>query len=347
MQNVTDFAKLLSRYFNTYLVNQRGATPGTILTYRQAFVQFIEFMNASKNTKPEKILLKDFSRENVLLFLDWLEKIKNSSISTRNLRLAVMRSFASFLKFEHPDHLEECMLILSIRFKKDTSGEMVYLKNEGMKLLLEQPDQKTSTGRRDFLILSIFYTTGIRVSELINIRVRDISLETPKVLKVLGKGRKIRFVPLLKHVVLPLKLYLEEQKLTEPQNLDDFLFLNHLKTQFTRQGVFHVVTKYVKMAREKNPVIIPEGIGCHSIRHSTAMELVNSGVDLIYIRDLLGHVSVQTTEIYGRADTEARRKAIEASSIGLVPAEEAKWETDVSIMEWLKGITNSNIMSSY
>jgi integrase/recombinase XerD len=287
MQNATDFAKLLSRYFNTYLVNQRGVSPGTILTYRQAFVQFVEFMNDSKNTKPEKILLKDFSRENILFFIGWLEKEKKCSISTRNLRLAVMRSFASFIKFDHPDHLEECMLILSIRFKKAISGEMVYLKNEGMKLLLEQPDQSTTAGRRDFLILSLFYTTGIRVSELISIRIRDISLETPKVLKVLGKGRKIRFVPLLKQVVLPLKRYLEEHKLTEPQNFDDFLFLNHLKTQFTRQGVFHVVTKYVKMARVKNPSLIPEGIGCHSIRHSTAMELVNSGVDLIYIRDLL------------------------------------------------------------
>jgi integrase/recombinase XerD len=226
MQNATDFAKLLSRYFNTYLVNQRGVSPGTILTYRQAFVQFVEFMNDSKNTKPEKILLKDFSRENILFFIGWLEKEKKCSISTRNLRLAVMRSFASFIKFDHPDHLEECMLILSIRFKKAISGEMVYLKNEGMKLLLEQPDQSTTAGRRDFLILSLFYTTGIRVSELISIRIRDISLETPKVLKVLGKGRKIRFVPLLKQVVLPLKRYLEEHKLTEPQNFDDFLFLN-------------------------------------------------------------------------------------------------------------------------
>lgn len=347
MQKVTDFAKLLSRYFNTYLVNQRNASPGTILTYRQAFVQFIEFMDDSKNTKPEKILLIDFSRENILLFLDWLEREKKSSISTRNLRLAVMRSFASFLKFDHPDHLEECMLILSIRFKKTTTGEMVYLKSEGMKLLLEQPDQKTVVGRRDFLILTLFYTTGIRVSELISIRVRDISLETPKVLKVLGKGRKIRFVPLLKQVVLPLKLYLKEHKLTEPQSLDDFLFRNHLKTPFTRQGIFHVVTKYVKIARAKNPSLIPKGIGCHSIRHSTAMELVNSGVDLIYIRDLLGHVSVQTTEIYGKADTTARRKAIETSSLGLVPAEEAKWESDSSIMEWLKGLTSPNIMSSY
>lgn len=344
MSNNTDFAKLLNRYFTVYLTSQRGCSAVTVEAYRQVFVLFLEFMEEIRGKTPDKILMKDITRETVSDFLEWLEKEKECSVSTRNHRLAVLRSFASFVKYDSPAHLNECLRILSISFKKTEQGEISYLKADGMRLLLEQPDRTTPSGKRDHLMLSLMCFTGIRVSELIGIRVKDISLEEPKTLKVFGKGSKVRFVPLIKQVVPILKAYMKENELDLPEKCNEFLFKNHMKTQFTRQGVFFMVKKYAAMAREKDPSLIPDGIGCHSLRHSTAMSLVNSKVDLIYVRDLLGHTSVQTTEIYARADSEAKREAIESAAQDFVPKESAVWENDKSVMDWIKELAGKNIM---
>lgn len=343
-KNPTDFAWLLNKYFRTYLTNQRGASSGTITSYRHAFRYFLEFMASEKKLIPEMVEMKDFCRNNVSDYLAWQDRCKGCSSSTRNQRLAVMRSFATFVKFERPELLSECMQVLSLRFKKGPPVEIAYMKKAAMKLLLEQPDRNTRKGRRDHLMLSLFYTTGIRVSELTNIRVKDISLVEPKTVKVLGKGNKIRYVPLVKQVLVPLRAYLKEHSRNGPERLDEFLFLNHLGTQFTRQGVFQVVNNYVSQAREIDRSLFPDKVGCHTIRHSLAMELVNSGVDLIYIRDLLGHVSVQTTELYAKAETSTRRKAIESAASALVPEEEPKWEDDRTIIAWLNSLTSGNIM---
>ena len=340
----TDFAKLLNRYFTVYLTSQRGCSAVTIKAYRKVFSQFLTFMEETRGKIPDMIHMKDFTRETVSDFLDWLEKENGCTENTRNHRLAVLRSFASFVKYDSPDHLDECLRILSINFKKVEQGEISYLKADGMKLLLEQPDRTTPSGRRDHLMLSLMYSTGIRVSELIGIRVKDISLENPKSLKIFGKGSKVRFVPLIKQVVPFLKAYMKENKLDLPENSNELLFKNHMKAQFTRQGVFFMVRKYASMAREKDSTLIPEGIGCHSLRHSTAMSLVNSKVDLIYVRDLLGHSSVQTTEIYARADSEAKRVAIESAAQDFVPKETAVWENNKSVMDWIRDVTANNIM---
>lgn len=340
----TDFAKLLRRYFSVYLSSQRGCSAVTIEAYRKVFSLFLVFMEETRGKSPEAVLMRDFTRETVSDFLDWIEKEKDCTGNTRNHRLAVLRSFASFVKYDSPEHLDECLRILSINFKKVEQGEISYLKADGMKLLLKQPDRETPSGRRDHLMLSLMYSTGIRVSELIGIRVKDISLEEPKSLKVFGKGSKVRFVPIIKQVVPLLKSYMKENRLDLPENCNEFLFKNHSKTQFTRQGVFFMVRKYAAMAREKDPALIPEGIGCHSLRHSAAMSLVNSKVDLIYVRDLLGHSSVQTTEIYARADSEVKRIAIESAAQDFVPNETAVWEKDKSVMDWIRGVTDKNIM---
>lgn len=344
MKKPSDFAKELCRYFKVYLTSQRGCSPETIATYRQAFILFLEFMEKAQGKKPERIEMADFTIGTVNSYLDWLEKEKACSTSTRNLRLAVLRSFASFIRYDYPSHLEECMKVLSIKAKKNAKGDMVYLKLDGVKLLLEQPDLQTQSGRRDYLMMALMYSTGMRVSEVIGIRVKDLALSEPRTLKIYGKGSKVRFVPILKYVVKPLKAYLKETGLDSNDRMNELLFLNHLGTQFTRQGISHIISKYADMARTKEPRLIPESIGCHSIRHSTAMSLVNSGVDLIYIRDLLGHASVQTTEVYARADSEAKRKAIEAVAKDFVPNEHASWETEKSIMKWLQELEGKNVL---
>ena len=340
----TDFARELHRYFRLYLPNERGCSSQTLYSYQQAFSQFLVYMNEEKGIKPEKMQMKHFSMVNVNGFLNWLEDTNRCSVSTRNHRLAVIRSFASFVKYDCPSHLEDCTQILSIKFKRDIQGKIVYLKPEGIKLILDQTDRTTLAGRRDYLMISLFFSVGLRVSEIIGLRARDISFSTPKTITVLGKGNKIRMVPMMNQIEKPLKEYFDETGLSLPERMNEFVFISHLNRQMTRQGVFYIVRKYAQMARLMDPALIPEGVGCHSLRHSAAMAYVNSGVDMIYIRDLLGHVSIQTTEIYARADSEAKRKAIESTALDYIPKEEAVWENDKSIMNFIKSLSGSNIM---
>lgn len=202
---------------------------------------------------------------------------------------------------------------------------------------METVDLSKTNGLRDYVILMLLYSTGIRASELINLKIRDISLQTPYTILVHGKGNKSRYVPLLKDAVPIIRKYLESDVFSGSTDVNRWLFVNHMKKQFTRQGINYLIKKYGSLVRERQPELIPKDISPHKMRHTAAMELVNSGVDLIYIRDMLGHVSVKTTEVYARADAKLKRAAIEAASREIVPPEEALWDNDEDLKSWLKG----------
>ncbi|MCQ2401651.1 MAG: tyrosine-type recombinase/integrase, partial [Lachnospiraceae bacterium] len=208
-------------------------------------------------------------------------------------------------------------------------------KTDGMKLLMEQISTDSISGLRDYVMLTIMYTTGIRVSELIGIKAKDLSLSDPPTLLVHGKGGRDRYVPINKKTVSVIRKYISAMNYEAHERLENPLFVNHMGNCFTRQGVNYMIDKYAEMARRKSSELIPNDMSPHKIRHSTAMSLVASGVDLIYIRDLLGHSSVKTTEIYARADAQLKRKAIEAASKELVISEKAEWDTNTSLKEWL------------
>jgi site-specific recombinase XerD len=332
----TDFAMYLNKYFTNYLSSERGSTPLTIDSYRYAFILYLTYMQEELHISAEKVQIYDLTRKNVLQFLGWLQEKRQNGVATRNQRQAAINSFVKFLMYEFPEYLDEYQRILSIPIKKAPQKEISYLKTDGVKLLMEQVDHETSNGLRDYIILSLLYTTGLRVSELINIRVKDMSLHAPYTLLVHGKGQKSRYVPLMGNIIPSMHKYLAQKGYDRQEKLDEWLFKNHMNTQFTRQGINYLVSKYVERAREINPEIIPKDFSPHKMRHTTAMGLVDSGVDLIYIRDLLGHVSVKTTEIYGKADARRKREAIEAASKEIVPPEEAKWETNTDLKQWLK-----------
>jgi len=341
---VTDFANALNRYFNDYLINDRSSSPKTIETYRYAFIQFIEYLETQKSLKPENIKIRDVSRDNIMSLLRWLENNKNISVATRNQRLAAFKCFATFLRYEKPEYIEETVRIQSIKLKKAFKKDISYLKPEGIKLLLSQIDQSNRKGCRDYTMFSLMYTTGIRVSELISIRGCDVSLNSPKTLVIRGKGSKIRHVPIVKQIAPLLGKYLKGNRCLLPQNLDDFIFKSHTGDKFTRQGINYLMTKYARNARNIKPDLIPVDCSPHKIRHSSAMSLVEEGVDLIAIRDLLGHSSVQTTEIYAKMSAAKSRSAIEAASKEIVPKEEALWETSYNIKEWLRGMNLIRVM---
>ena len=332
----TDFATLLSRYFTRYLPNERGSSPQTIDSYRNAFILYLDYMESLCGIKPEKISVKDYTRKSILGYLSWLETERGNSVTTRNYRLAAMKGFVHYLKYEFPDYMEEYQRILGIPIKKTEQKEISYMKTEGVELLVNQIDINATNGLRDYVILLLLYTTGIRVSELINIKVKDISLTEPYTIKIHGKGNKGRYVPLMKTAAPHIKKYLAYMRYDNEAKYEEYLFKNHMKTQFTRQGINYVLKKYADKARILNPTLIPYDLTAHKMRHTTAMELLTSGVDLMYIRDLLGHSSVTTTEIYARTDANLKRKAIEAASREILPPEEATWDNNASLKEWLK-----------
>ena len=332
----TDFSKYLTDYLTRYLSHERGSSPNTITAYRDTFVLFITFMKRIRNIKTEKLYLKSITKESVVAFLEWLQTERKCSDTTRNLRLATLHSFFRYVQYQNPDNLYEYQNIMSIKLKKTRQIAINYLTTTGIRLLLEQPDLSTGKGRRDLALLSLLYDTGSRVQEIIDLTPSAIRLDKPYTIQITGKGNKTRIVPVLEQQVKILKNYLNEHCLLNPQVRLHPLFFNSRKEKLTRPGVTYILLKYAKKARVENPKLIPDKLSCHSLRHSKAMHLLQAGVNLVYIRDILGHVSVQTTEIYARADSRQKRKAIEQAYEDVSPKEVPVWESNKNLLGWLK-----------
>lgn len=332
----TDFSKYISHFISKYLPNEKGASNNTITAYRDSFVLLLNFIQNEKQVKLEKITLEKIKKETIIEFLDWIEKERKCSSTTRNSRLAAIHSFYKYLQCESLDHFHECQKILSIKFKKVSHDSVNYLTIEGIKLLLQQPDATTIKGRRDLALLSLMYDTGARVQEIIDLTPSMLRLNKPSTIKIIGKGNKARLVPMLDAQICHLENYLKENKLTESHANMHPLFFNSRKEKLTRAGVNHILWKYSTIAREKNKMIIPDKISCHSLRHSKAMHLLQAGVNLVYIRDILGHVSIQTTEIYARADSQQKRTALEKAYVKVNPGEEPMWTENENLITWLK-----------
>jgi site-specific recombinase XerD len=293
-------------------------------------------MEQQKKINVRRIELKDITKESVVEFLDWLQSSRKCSTATRNVRLAALHSFFHFLQYQHPENINEWQRILSIRVKKSKKETINYLSVDDIKLLLEQPDTSTHKGRRDLAMLALMYDCAARVQEIIDLEPSSIRFNKPFTIKIVGKGNKARIVPLMEEEIVHIKRYMMENKLLEVQRRMDPLFYNSRKEKLTRAGINSILKKYVDMARVKVLCLIPDKISCHSLRHSKAMHLLQAGVNLVYIRDFLGHESVQTTEIYARADSKQKREAIEKAYIGIINKETPSWIENNNLLEWLK-----------
>ncbi|NLI08252.1 MAG: tyrosine-type recombinase/integrase [Thermotogaceae bacterium] len=303
MNTGTDFAKYLSKFLSEYLPYERNMSPNTVASYRDTFLQFIGYMKDVQKIRLEQLTLDTLTRERVIDFLSWVQKERNCGVATRNHRLAAIHSFMSYLQYEEIHHLDEWQRILSIKAMKDEKKSINYLTAEGVKLLLDQPDITTRNGRRNLSLLALMHDTGARVQEIIDLTPESIKTESkPYTIRLFGKGRKSRVVPLMEEQLVILKRYMDENHLYENYKLKHPLFFNSRNEKLTRPGVTYILKTYAGMAKQVNPVLVPDNISCHTLRHSKAMHLLQAGVNLVYIRDLLGHVSTQTTEIYARAD---------------------------------------------
>ena len=329
----TDFAQCLASYMIVYLPGQLGLSENTSMAYRDTFKLLLIFAENEKQLRLEKLTLRDFNAEFVTDFLIWLEQNRKCTIATCNQRLAALRAFAKYARTQYPAFLFESQKIMDMKAKKTPAPVIAYLSADSVQNILAQADTSTKYGRRDMLLLSLMYDSGARVQEICDLRVRDIRLQRPPTVTLTGKGRKTRFVPLMTNTADTLKTYFEENNLYAPEKADLPLFSNHQHGKLTRAGVSYILKKYYEGARKEHPEL-PLKISPHILRHSKAMHMLQAGVNLIYIRDFLGHVHVETTEIYAKADTEMKRKAIERAQIK-IDADLPAWTEDKDLMSML------------
>lgn len=331
-----DFSKALKKFMTYYLPTIRSASARTIDSYRYTFILFLDYMNSVQHKEPSMVTIQDINHSNVTSFLAWLETVKGNKANTVNQRHAAISCYCRFLGHEYPEYLLDMNNTLAIPYKKAESKAISYVSKEGVELITSLPNIETGDGLRDKLILCLLFSTGVRVSELIQIRVRDVSLSQPRSILIHGKGGKDRFVPIAKQYIPLFRKYFEINELDLSVNHSQWLFKNHQHLQLSRQGVDYILKKYAALARKEKPTLFSRSISPHVARHSVAMNLLESGVPLLYIRDLLGHSSVVTTEVYARASETAKCRAIEKASAAFFPKEEPKWKKEGDILSWLK-----------
>jgi len=331
-----DFAKYLTDFMIKYLTEERGCSANTVNAYRDTIVLLLIYFKEQAGIVADKLTFKDITKERIISYLEWIEKQRNCCPSTRNARLAAIHAFFRFLQYRSPEQMEEWQRIVTIKIKKTSKPQVHYLTQEGIKLLLSQPDPQTKKGMRDLIMLSTMIESGTRVQEIADLTPSKVHFGEPTVLCVTGKGNKTRMVPFSKQASELLKKYMQINHLLEPHANDYPLFGNGRRGKMSRMGISAIVRKYANKARVVNPKLIPVGITPHSLRHSKAMLMMKSGINLICIRDFLGHQSVSSTEIYARIDNQQKMDAINKTSltpdIGKLPS----WQRDKGLLHWLE-----------
>ena len=310
MQSSTELFNNIQDFFQDYLCAQRGVSINTVKAYRDALKIYLNFVAEHTDKNISRLHLDDFSTETTLAFLKDIEKRRKNSAVTRNLRLAALRTFFSFLSSKDPTRIGEYQRILHIPLKKSACSSVSYLEVPEVACILDLIDRTASFGERDYVLLNLLYNTGARVQELCDLRVESAHLTAPAYLTVTGKGQKSRLVPLWNDVAQLLSDFLEQNNL----HLDPkaHIFQNCRGEPIGRYGIRYIVKKRVQNAIPHCPSLSKKKVSPHTFRHTTALHLLQAGVDLSVIRSWLGHVSISTTHGYVEIDLEMKRKALNA-----------------------------------
>lgn len=323
-----EFPQLLGSFLLEYVPRRRNLSANTAKSYRDTFVLLLRWLSEEEEVRPENVKINDLGRDRIEAFCAWLMGAKGVSAATANVRLSALRSFANYVGFTEPAYLEWAAEVRKIKLAKSPPKEVGFLGPEAVGAIIGCADGNL----RDFALLSLLYDSGARVSEVSSAVCGDLRLAGPATIRLVGKGSKVRVVPLCEQVAATLERYLATID-TDPASP---LFTNRSGGQIGRAGIAWVLSKYSKIAHDANPTLVPEGVHPHMMRHSKAMHLLEAGVNLIYIRDFLGHSSVTTTEIYARASTKAKREAIERAASDVVAVLFYNEEEKSDLIEWLK-----------
>jgi integrase/recombinase XerD len=330
----------LTKFFIDHLAGERAASPRTIASYRDAIKLLLIYFKTEERIPPEKLRLTDIDRPRVLRFLDWLQDERGCTAATRNQRLAVIKSFCRYTAVEQPDHLEHVTQILAIRQKKAPGPQLGHLTADEVKALLAQPGTATGRAVRDTVLLTLAYDTAARVQELCDLNVANVRTANPTIVTIHGKGSKTRYVPVMDPTARLLADYLDHLDPHPGLGANATpLFHGPHHSRLTRSGIAKLLARHVQALRAHDPDWARGlQVTTHTLRRTKAMHLIQAGVNLIYIRDLLGHADTSTTEIYARADAETKRKAIENAYEPLTPDTMPDWTSDPSLISWLDSL---------
>lgn len=326
------FAPLLQSFFTDYLLNQRDASPNTIASYRDSFSLLLRFARDRLGKAPVDLSLDDIDAPLIAVFLDHLEKDRGSGPRSRNARLSAIRSCFRYLSFRVPERAGLIQRVLAIPLKRCDKDLVGFLTRPEYEALLKAPDPGTWIGRRDHAILLLALQTGLRVSEMIGLRIEQLTLSNQASLRCRGKGRKERPIPLARQTVTTLRLWLKERG----GGPSDLVFLSRRGGALSRDAVEKLVAKYARMASAKCPSLAEKRVTPHVLRHTNAVELLQAGVDRAVIALWLGHESVETTQIYLDADLRMR----EAALARLAPpgTHPGRFQADDALLRFLGGL---------
>jgi len=302
-----DFPRLLQDFFLRWLVAQRGASRHTVASYRDTFELFLRFAETRTGRSAANLTLVDLDAPVVLDFLDHMERDRGISVRTRNVRLTAIRSFARYAASRDPASLPVLQRLLAIPAKRCDRPVLGYLSREEIQAVLDAPDPCTWSGRRDIVLLNTLYNTGARVSEVTAARVADVLLDRQPSLLLHGKGRKERLAPLWPRTAKLLRDWLAFIR----GRPEDPVFPNRQGKPLHRSGVRQRLDDAVRVAARRCPSLDRKHVSPHSVRHTTAMHLLQAGVDLTVIALILGHEDVATTHRYLESDLAMKQAALQ------------------------------------
>ncbi len=326
----------LQGFFHNYLPQLKGMSPHTVHSYRDSLKLLLLFLSRD-NGSVDSLRLDDMTVNAIEAFLNYLETQRHNSTGTRNTRLSAVHSFFRYVATTSPELLYQSQQILSIPFKRTRTRAVEYLEFEELEAVLDKVDRSKPDGRRDYALLVLMFNTGARVQEVLDLKADDLRLSSPFCVHIFGKGRKERICPIWAKTAGILNEYIEERGIDLKTPVT--VFTNHRGTPLTRFGVRYILTKYVQKAVDTFPSLKVKRIHPHSIRHSTAVHLLKSGVDLANIASWLGHSSTNTTNKYATIDLEMKREAIAKAT---PPQGESfspsSWRKDPHILAWLESL---------
>jgi site-specific recombinase XerD len=336
----TEFAARLADFFTSYLPGTRNVSANTIRAYRDSFSLLLRFLRDAKRIPVEKIDLDALQAPMLIEWLDHLDTARHCSPRSRNQRMAAIRSFLRYLAPTDPVRVLQLQRVLAIPPCRYICPPVRYLDPALVAALLAEPDVSTSRGRRDAVLLSLLYDTAARSQEIIDLRARDLRLEPPAQVALTGKGRKMRTVPLMPETVALLREYLHSTGLDRAEAASAPLFTGRYSAPLTRSGLRSILARHADAVSKTHPAL-RRNLGPHSLRHAKAMHMLQAGVSLVHIRDILGHSDVKTTEVYARADLEMKREALRKAATApnaVVPPTLPTWRDDKSLLDWLASL---------
>ncbi len=328
----TTFPTLLQRFFTDRLCTQMEASQHTIAGYRDTFRLLIRFASAQCGKPPTKLGIEDLDADLIGDFLVHVETTRGNGARSRNTRLAAIRSFFRYVAMTDPAWLLHCQRVLAMPNKRYVKCTVTFLDGREIAAMLTAPDRSTWAGRRDHVVLLVALQTGLRASELVNLRCGDVVLGTGAHIRCLGKGRKERSTPLRRDTAKVLQTWLKDRR-GDP---DQPLFTSVRGDRLSRDALEHLVRKHCATASRSCPSLAGKRVSPHTLRHSTAMELLHHGVDQSVIALWLGHESVDTTQIYLHADMRLKEKAL--SRVAAPTARPGRFRPDDQLLAFLEAL---------